>query len=255
MKKSGQSIRRMGYIRDQEGIMNRYLRESSNWQNHLQNTRNFISASFAGTRAGSVAVLGSGWLLDVPLDDLVRRFGKIYLVDINHPVQIRKKTSGLSQVELIEADLTGGAIEKVWQYAQEKKTGSPGRPESFHLDPPLDHIRADAYISVNLLNQLDILLCDYLIKQKHFQQDELSSFRSAIQAFHLNWISKKPGVLVSDVREVVEDKQGRIESKALLYTDLPAGIRRDSWWWEFDTMGTYHSESRTRMEVQAVEWI
>ena len=30
MKKQKKLIRRMGFIRDQEGIMNRYIRESSN---------------------------------------------------------------------------------------------------------------------------------------------------------------------------------------------------------------------------------
>ena len=42
MKKRKQAIRRMGYIRDQEGIMNRYMRESSNWQSHLEKSRGFI---------------------------------------------------------------------------------------------------------------------------------------------------------------------------------------------------------------------
>ena len=37
---------------------------------------------------------------------------QIYLVDIYHPIQIRKKTAAMSQVELIEEDLTGGAIEQ-----------------------------------------------------------------------------------------------------------------------------------------------
>jgi len=71
MKKRSQSIRRMGFIKDQEGIMNRYLRESSQWKEHLEHTRKFIRESFAQTEAETVAVLGSGWLLDVPLDHLV----------------------------------------------------------------------------------------------------------------------------------------------------------------------------------------
>jgi hypothetical protein len=70
----------MGFIKDQEGIMNRYLRESSQWKKHLEKTRNFISGSFSHTEAETVAVLGSGWLLDVPLDHLVQRFRHVYLV-------------------------------------------------------------------------------------------------------------------------------------------------------------------------------
>jgi hypothetical protein len=256
MKKRFRSIRRMGFVRDQEGIMNRYLRESSNWKNHLERTRNFIRDSFANTEAETVAVLGSGWLLDVPLDHLLKHFRHIYLVDIHHPVQIRKRTAAMSQVELIEADLTGGAIEKIWQYYHDKRThhGEGPVPLNLHLDPPLTHIQPDALISVNLLNQLDIILCDYILRQKPYQQEELVPFRASIQAFHVDWISEKPACLVSDILEEVVDPKGVKSSKALLHTPLPEGIRRDSWWWDFDTQGTYHPGSRTRMEVQAVEW-
>ena len=106
-----------------------------------------------------------------------------------------------------------------------------------------------------MLNQLDIILCDYILKQKPFQQETLIPFRAAIQAFHLDWISKKPACLVSDIMEEVVDKNGVHSSKALLYTHLPEAMRQDRWWWDFDSQGTYHPGSRTRMEVQAVEWI
>jgi hypothetical protein len=256
MKKRGQIIRRMGFIRDQEGIMNRYVREPSHWENHLEKTRNFISGSFEHTGAETVAVLGSGWLLDVPLDKLIKRFKHIYLVDIHHPVQIRKKTASMSQVELIEEDLTGGAIEQIWQHYREGKTPflNGASPLPFTMSPPLSTIHPDALVSVNLLNQLDIILCDYIRKQSPSQQESLVPFRAAIQAFHLEWISKKPGCLVTDTIEEVVTKNNSQSSKTLLYTALPEGIRNDSWWWDFDSTGTYHPGSRTRMEVQAVEW-
>jgi hypothetical protein len=256
MKKQVRAIRRMGFIRDQEGIMNRYLRESSQWKKHLERTRNFIAGSFTHTGAESAAVLGSGWLLDVPLDNLLGRFKHIYLVDIHHPIQIRKKTASLSQVELIEEDLSGGIIEQVWNAPSSPKstlTQVPD-PDQFTWIPPLARISPDVLISVNLLNQLDILLCDYLLKKKHFQQEALVPFRKAIQSFHLEWITGQPGCLVTDIREEVRDKNGAKSSKTLLYTRLPDGIRQDRWWWDFDTLGTYHAESRTRMEVQALEW-
>lgn len=256
MKKRSQAIRRIGFIKDQEGIMNRYIRESSLWTNHLEKTRNFISGSFTHTDAQTVAVLGSGWLLDIPLDHLIKRFKHIYLVDIHHPIQIRKKTAAMNQVELIEEDLTGGAIEQIWQRYRENKISlqNGNISDQISMAPPLEHIQPDALVSVNLLNQLDIILCDYIRKQGHFQQESLTPFRTAIQSFHLEWITKKPGCLVTDTVEEVVNKNGEKSSKALLYTELPNGIRRDSWWWDFDSQGTYHPGSRTRMEVQAVEW-
>jgi len=245
----------MGFVKDQEGIMNRYLRESSHWKSHLERTRSFISASFQETEAESVAVLGSGWLLDVPLEQLRSRFDHIYLVDIHHPVQIRKRTAAMPQVELIEEDLTGGAINQVWSYLEKSASHLEGfLKEEFSLFPPLPHIRPDVLISVNLLNQLDIIVCDHILKKKHFQQEDLTPFRTAIQAFHVDWMTKRPGCLITDTMEEVVDKNGAKSSKALLYTNLPPGIRSDSWWWDFDSQGTYHPGSRTRMEVQAIEW-
>lgn len=64
----------MGYLNDQQGIMNRYLGESKQWEKHLPRCRKFITSTFedpgGGEKKESVAVLGSGWLLDVPLDHL-----------------------------------------------------------------------------------------------------------------------------------------------------------------------------------------
>ena len=256
MKKSVKIIRRMGFVRDQEGIMNRYIREAENWQSHLERTRSFIASSFVASDAESVAVLGSGWLLDVPLEQLRKRFKQIYLVDIYHPPQIRKKVENMDHVELVQEDLTGGAIDQIWHFKKEKRktATSDSLLEQISLNPPLSHIQPDALISVNLLNQLDIILCDYIRKELHFQQEDYSLIRRAIQAFHLEWIQQKPGCLISDTLEELTDKQGKKSSKTLLYTDLPNGIRHDRWWWDFDSQGTYHPGSRTRMEVQAVEW-
>jgi hypothetical protein len=256
MKDYAKIIRRMGFVKDQEGIMNRYLGESAQWQHHLEKTRSFIAGSFIGSPADSVAVLGSGWLLDVPLDELRLRFGQVYLVDIHHPPQIRKKVAGMEGVELVEEDLSGGAIEQVWKLLRKNKSGIPATrfAEEMSLTRPLAGIQPDALISVNLLNQLDILLCDHIRRKLPFQQELSLSFRAAIQAFHLEWITRKAGCLVTDTTEHRIPLKGNISSKPLLYTDLPEGIRRDKWQWDFDSRGTYHPGSRTHMEVQAVEW-
>jgi len=246
----------MGFIKDQQGLMNRFIRESSGWKTHLEKTRNFISGSFHQTEAETVAVLGSGWLLDVPLEDLIKRFRHIYLVDMHHPIQIRKKTADMNKVELVEEDITGGAVAQIWESfrGSKKQMLEEILKGQIDLQTPLPGIHPDAFISVNLLDQLDAFLCDYLMKQGRFQQEALAPLRASIQASHLDWIKKKPGCLVTDAIEEVVDRKGNRSSKGVLYTELPAGIRYDSWRWDFDTMETYHPGSRTYMEVQAVEW-
>ncbi len=255
-EKQQQIIRRMGYVRDQEGIMNRYIREKNHWEIHLEKTREFINTSFTDLSISSVAILGSGWLLDVPLEEMRTRYEHLYLVDIHHPPQIRKKVGGLENVELIEADLTGGAIELVWQAAKKRRDHSLDTIlNESSLSPPLSHLSPDAFISLNLLNQLDIILCDFLEKTGYFQQETRDHFRSLIQTFHLDWITQIPGCIVTDTVEVSKDSHGRETFISLLYTDLPEGHRKSQWSWEFDTHGRYDPGCRTRMEVQAIEWV
>lgn len=255
MRNRGGWIRRMGFIRDQEGIMNRYLRESNNWGPHLERTRTFISQSFSRMAPDTVAILGSGWLLDVPLEELRKRFRKIFLADIRHPPQIRKRVVRMPEVELIEADLTGGVVEQVWQsYRRGKHPDLAAMLESLTFFPPLAKESPGAIISVNLLNQLDILICDYLNKRGHFQQSELLPVRAWLQLQHIAWISSLPGCIITDTVEIRLDRAGKEERKSLIYCDLPEGFRQESWDWEFDSRGTYHPGSRTRMVVRAVEW-
>ena len=72
-KNLSSAMRRAGYLKDQTGIRRRYEREQEPWQQHIDNTRRFIveSARKAANHK-SVAVLGSGWLLDVPVDELLQ---------------------------------------------------------------------------------------------------------------------------------------------------------------------------------------
>jgi len=258
MKPFGQKkmVRKMKFISDQAGIMNRYLREQEHWDAHLRNTREFILGSFQDSQPKSLAVLGSGWLLDLPLKELSNKFKKILLVDVYHPPQIVKKVEKYSNVTLYETDLTGGGIKFCWNLRKENSehlqtyvldTFSPSIP-----DLPF---RPDAYISLNLLNQLDILLVEFLAKKKVPVIDaEVRRFRKNIQQFHIDWITRKPGCLVTDAVEMNHGPDNQTEERQLLYVDLPEARRSDEWTWDFDLAGTYHPGKETRMVVKAVEW-
>lgn len=246
----------MKYISDQEGIMNRYLREQENWSSHLENTKNFISSAFTDPGINSIAVLGSGWLLDLPLKHLAKRFKKVLLVDVYHPPQIRKKVESFKNVSLFETDISGGGIEFCWELRKSKEDHfSKYILEDFKPAKPDLPFKADAYISLNLLNQLDILLVDFLKKKNVRIVDvEVLRFRKVIQQFHLNWITKKPGVLISDVEEINQGPNSEIKKEKLIHTKLPEAKRSEEWTWDFDLSKTYREGFETRMHVKAIEW-
>jgi hypothetical protein len=257
MKSFGQKkmVRKMKFISDQEGIMNRYLREQQNWEGHLQNTKKFILDSFADQKIKNLAILGSGWLLDLPLNELAEKYESILLVDVYHPAQIVKKTESLKNVTLFETDLSGGGVQFCWDLRKAKDEHfSKYILDEFKPHKPELPVKPDAYVSLNLLNQLDILLVDFLKKKNvRIVDTEIKKFRKTIQQYHLHWITKKPGCLITDVRELNQDENETTEQK-LVYADLPKAKRSEEWIWDFDLSKTYHPGMETRMKVKAIEW-
>ena len=254
MMVSGKIKRRMGYLRDQRGIASRYQGEMENWDRHLKNCREFIKGAFHGKKLDSVAVLGSGWLLDVDLAELETRFNKIWLADIAHPPQVRKRVERSKGVELLECDLSGGAVEQAWNYSRQRK--QPPVKEfisSLVLDVPTG-LQPDAIISLNLLSQLDIILCDYLDRVLPSGDRDLMELRQKIQSFHLEWIGRSPAVLITDTAETGKDRKGREECRPLVHVPLPGAFREESWTWTFDTRGSYRPGRKIRMDVKALEW-
>lgn len=248
-------IRKMNFFSDQEGIITRFLREKENWNVHLLHTQKFIVEAFKDTDIKNIAVLGSGWLLDLPLEYLSERFENILLVDIHHPPQARKKAAMYKNVAFQEIDITGGGIEFVWGLGNIKAEEDNLVLESFVPDTPKLALEADAIISVNILNQLDILLVDFL-KEKYtcFTEDNFTMFRKSIQQFHLNWISQKKGCLISDILEENFKRNELVSSYDLLHVNLPEYKRSESWIWDFDLSGFYHHDLQTKMKVLAIEW-
>lgn len=246
----------MNFLSDQEGIMKRYLRERENWDGHLQQCKNFIIQAFQDSSVRSVAVLGSGWLLDLPLEYLSERFEEVHLIDIHHPAQVRKKLESYTNVKTQAVDITGGGIEFAWDYAQSGYGQlDPSILSEFNPQTPDLESDPDAFISLNILNQLDILIVDFLkSRNPRFREHDFIPFRSSIQGFHVDWISQKPACLISDILEVNTDKRGKITTLELLHTTLPDSSRSEEWTWDFDLSGFYHRNKLTKMKVRALEW-
>jgi hypothetical protein len=244
------AARRAGYVSDQNGIRNRFLRESGNWQSHLQNTRNFIIHAAKQTmQHRSVAVLGSGWLYDVPLEELSQMFESVVLVDIVHPEPVRIKAKRLANVQLVEADLTGGAV----QLAMRAKSFPQFTEWLPTAKPAINFGDFDLVVSVNLLNQLDIILCDYLTKRFRVGDKDLLNVRKIVQQQHLDWLPKGRTCLITDYRQIDTPVDGGVETtKELVYCQLPQSADFEEWDWIFDTNQRYSEKNNTIFKVMAV---
>ena len=241
--------RRTGYVRDQQGILNRYVRENENWKQHLEKTKAFILESVKHIQQhGSIAFLGSGWLLDVPLDEVAKLFDDVYLYDIVHPEQVVVKTKKMKNVHLVTCDLTGGAValaEKCTSFDEFVAGLST-------LSLSEDFSQFDMVVSVNILNQLDIILCDYLIEKFSVTEEQLIPVRQFVQQFHIDTLPVGKTCIITDFEE--ENKStidGSITNKNLLHCVFPVIRDKQEWTWIFDTNQKYHKQQKTTLHVMA----
>ena len=244
---------RLNFYKDQRGIISRYLYEKDNWENHLSNTKRFILNSIKELKEPSIAVLGSGWLLDVPVNELKPISKKITLIDIIHPKQIVNRFKNDNKIEFIRADLTGGLIEQI--YNLKLKNIAKNNTLIRNLQPQLnlDLNEYNYVISVNILNQLDILLKDYLLKFKIFEKNELNDFSKLVQDFHLKCLPKNKTCLVSDCEEFLYNEKENLRNK-LVFVSLPKGKNEEEWEWKFDTRMTYYKYYNTTFLVKAIQF-
>ena len=247
-------FRRMGYFDDQSGIMRRFQREKEQWEAHLQNTREFVQKAMQGKEQQSAAVLGSGWLLDVPVEEMSRYFKKLYLYDIRHPAVVKKQISSLDHVEFKICDISCFA-RPVYQYVKHYRN-SKERPSISTIQPvnTLDLSGFDFVFSCNILNQLDILLIDYLMRFFELNHEEITTFRSNIQQYHIDMLPQNRSCIVADYEEITctpDDKE--ISHKTSVYHPITHHPDAKHWIWEFDTKMTYYEDRKTFFNVFGLE--
>jgi hypothetical protein len=228
------------------------LREEGGWQSHLENTRAAILAAVDRLNPKTVRVLGSGWLLDVPLKELSERCERITLCDIIHPRQIVSKYAGSGTITFETVDLTGGLADKV--YYQRKR--------EFDFDRFMEEVRGirpwvypeDLIVSANLLSQLSVFLADYLADKVKIGGDGLIEFTRVVQQHHLDSLPVGRSVLVADYEEEYRDEDGNlIGVKPTVHVDLPRQNVTGEWDWVFDTKMFYRDDCETILKVVAVE--
>jgi len=245
-------LHRMGYYNYQDGLIHRHLNQEEGWNSHLRNCREFILNATEVCRPEIVTVLGSGWLLDVPLKEMTEQVSVINLVDILHPPEVREQVSRMGDVRLTEADVTGGLIRDVWEkgsYFWRKKRGSINDLEipefKFEFEPGL-------IISLNLMTQLESLLLGFIRKKWKPGEEDLLRFRKEIQHRHVSLLMRHTSVLITDVAEIITERSGRVREEPSVLTDLPDAGTRKEWTWDFDLHRSDYYNRRSVFRVVAM---
>jgi len=247
-------FRRMGYFDDQSGILRRYRREREHWDTHLQNTRQSVIDAMQRKNRKSAAVLGSGWLLDVPVEEMSRYFEKVYLFDVRHPAEVKKKIKWLNNVEFRVCDISCFA-RPVYEYVKQNRNCRE-RPPISVIQPQttLDLSGFDFVFSCNILNQLDILLIEYMRQFFELSKEETTVFRNNVQQHHIRQLPRNRSCLVADYEEIFYSPDGKeISRRNSVYRPIAQRPDARRWTWEFDTKMTYYKNKKTQFKVMSYE--
>ncbi len=246
-------LNKMGYYAYQNGLIYNHLNQEGGWDSHLANCRSFIMKALDYFKPSNVTVLGSGWLLDLPLAEMLEKAEKIFLVDIVHPPEVVKQAGELRRVVLIGQDITGGLIEQIWNstraltfFRKMKSLESISIPEFVPAFDP------GVVISLNILTQLESRLLEWLKGRSEISSEDLIHFRKGIQEKHINFLTKHKAVLITDFEEVVTKKSGEVTSVPTLFVTLPQGHSREEWTWDIDLRGHESFNSRSVMKIVAL---
>ena len=246
-------LHRMGYYNYQQGLINNFLVQEDGWLGHQKKCRNFILKALEFCKPEKITVLGSGWLMELPLVEMAERTSEICLVDIVHPPEVISQVATVSKVRLIEEDISGGLIELVWKAA--------GNRTFLNKLSSLDGLTVPEYkpredpgmvISLNILTQIEVLPLNLLKKRSRAGESDFLLFRKSIQENHLKYLKLYNSVIITDISEIISGPGDKKEINRTLLVDLPDGISREQWQWDSDLKGRDYNLRHSAFEVAAV---
>jgi len=246
-------LTRMRYYDYQHGFLQRHITQQGGWASHQERCRKTILDAIGIAEPRRVTVMGSGWILELPLAEMLEKTDEIVLVDIIHPPDVYRQTEGMKKVRLVEEDITGGLIEEVWRKA--------GRRSFLNRLCSLDDIIIPDYepaddpglvISLNVLTQLEFLPLKLLRGKSTVREDEFDHFREEVQKSHLRFLMKHRSLLITDTTEVYTGPRGNITEKKTALVELPPGKISDEWTWDFDLKHSDYNRKSTQLRICAL---
>lgn len=219
----------MGYESELRALGQRSRRCQNHWQTHLENSCAVVLQAAAGCpETNKALILGSGLLLDVPLDELAERFRKVVLADIVHCRRVRRAASRYDNVQLAQVDVTG-VVERVYAQARARDAAElPRHRPMLFLDDGFDFV-----VSLNILSQLPVIPNGYVARHvKNLPNDAIDSFSRCLVENHLDWLARFPAVvcLIADLERWYCKGPKIVKREASLWgVDLPEGAREWQW--------------------------
>lgn len=249
-------LRRMGFLREQLAIEDRYQRNRASWEPHLKSSRTAIlAAADSCPQHRTALILGAGLINDVPLAELAARFQQVILADILHlPRNRRKAEATAPNITCVDFDCTG-AVEKLWQAGNglDDETAITLFRQASPTLPIGLASGCDLTVSVNLASQLGYLPAKWLEKGRPRDDAFSLRLRRGAALRHLEWLQGLPGVhlLIGDRALVVRGlDESEVEREVILGEgDLESPC--STWVWRFAPAPEWDRHHHLELEVGA----
>lgn len=238
------------YRNAQNGIIRRYLAEPKGWGAHAERCKQFIISALSDIKPQSVCIMGSGWLLDVPIDSLLLQCQRVVLMDIVHPKQIVHQHGNNPKIEMLCTDVTGLSPYLISTSRKQLTHSAICK----HIDANRIDLQAyDMVVSLNLLSQLPEGIIERLRKYLSLSDSQIIDLSQRIQQAHIAQLPKGKSLLISDIEEEFYDEQHQlVGSTPSVFIDLPQSPHTQRWDWVFDTHYAYREDCHTTLKVQAI---
>jgi hypothetical protein len=226
----------MDYLYEAIAMRSRYRRNRIAWQPHLEQTRQAILSAAERTRnRNRVVILGSGPLLDVPLDELATMFREVVLLDIVFLPEVYKRVRPYDNVRLVQHDVTNMA-QKLYENI---RSGNPELPTASPAVPDIDE-DTGLVVSLNILSQLWVMPRAYALKKlRGLEEEVVDEWCAQITSSHSSFLQQLtcPVCLIGDHEFVKRDREGKIVSQGSTVAGLALPEPEASWTWNIVPLG------------------
>lgn len=231
-----QYVRHMDYLYEAIAMRSRYRRNRTAWQSHLEQTRKMVLAKAESSlNRTRVVILGSGLLLDVPLEELASLFNEVVLVDIVFLPEVRSRVKPYNNVRLVQHDVTNMA-QKLYENI---RSGHRELPQAASAVPDID-INTGLVVSLNILSQLWVMPRAYARKSlRHLDEQEVDDWCEQIVRSHYAFLQSLacPVCLIADHEFIKRDQEGRIVSQGSTIAGLALPEPETCWTWDIVPLG------------------
>jgi hypothetical protein len=242
--RSNKMAQEWGYTYQNVSLKFRSRRCKEAWRHHIDQCHQLVREQVLTVKPKSVMVLGSGLLLEIPLEALLESCEKIFLVDLVHAAKIRKLAKKFPQIKLIEKDLSSvlGFL---------KKGQAPFVMKSIPWDqlPAWDLPKVDWVISANLMSQIPLIISETLPMSSKVYAD----FARRLRDLHIERTCSqgKQGLLFADFETSYRDRDGELLKKESYKVTLGPLKFLKEWEWEISPYGETSKDYKVEMLVKA----